>query len=101
MGFEELAKLPVEGIGVVSVIFIVGWMVFRGLLVPKSTVTDLTTSRDARIKDLAAERDKWESTANKALDALAVRNEQQAELMELARTTDAFIRSLPRAGRNR
>ncbi len=101
MGFEELAKLPVEGIGVVFVVFLVGVMVYRGLLVPKSIVTDLTSSRDARIRDLAEERDKWEGVANKALEALQVRNEQHAELMELARTTDAFIRALPRAGRQR
>lgn len=98
MGFETLAKLPWEGIGIVGVVLILGSMVYHGLLVPKSVVADLTSSRDARIKDLAVERDKWEGVANKALEALQVRNEQQSELMELARTTDAFIRALPRAG---
>lgn len=98
MGFESLARLPWEGIGIVGVVLILGAMVYNGFLVPKSIVADLTSSRDARIKDLAEERDKWEGVANKALEALQVRNEQQAELMELARTTDAFIRALPRAG---
>lgn len=101
MGFEELARLPIEGFGIVSLVVFLGFLVYKGLLVPRSVVADLTTSRDARIADLAAERDKLLEAQGKLVEAFNARNEQHAELMELARTTDAFIRALPRAGGNR
>ncbi len=101
MPFEELAKLPLEGLSIVGVIFIVGWLVWSGRLVPKSIVNDLVSSREARITDLAAERDKWREAHEKVIEAFDARNDQHAELMELARTTDAFIRALPRGGSRR
>lgn len=98
----DWAALPVEGIGVVGIVVVVGYMVFRGVLVPRPIVQDLVKSRDDRIAELAAERDKWESVAGTAVDTLKEQGESLAELMELARTTDAFIRALPRArGSNR
>lgn len=96
----DWASLPVEGIGVVGIVVVIGYMVFRGVLVPRPIVQDLVKSRDDRITELATERDKWETAAKTALETLREQTDQTGELMELARTTDAFIRALPRAGRN-
>ncbi len=101
LGFD-IASLPLEGIGVVGIVVTIGYMVYRGVLVPRPIVQDLIKSRDDRITELATERDKWQSAAGKALEALGEQTDQMSELKELARTTDAFIRALPRAsGRNR
>ncbi len=97
----DLAALPLEGIGVVGIVATIGYLVFRGVLMPRPVVQDLVKSRDDRIAELATERDKWESAANTALEALREQSDQIGELMEYARTTDSFIRALPRGGNRR
>jgi hypothetical protein len=60
----------------------------RGKLVPRSTMLDV-------IKD----RDEWRSAQQISETARADLAHQVGELLEHARTTDAFIRSLPRPDR--
>jgi hypothetical protein len=78
---------------VISVIAAVAGMVYKGLLVPKPTHDALIAVMEQRItekSDLAAEyKAAWQAEQ----EARREQDNQIAELMEYARTTDQFIRS--------
>jgi hypothetical protein len=59
----------------------------RGKLVPRST-----------LEDAIHDRDEWRAAHRISETARQVHSDQVAELLEHARTTDAFIRSLPHPG---
>lgn len=62
---EWLAALPFDGITVVGVALLVSLMVWRGLLIPRSTYQDVVTERDYWRK--AAEDWRASSEANSRL----------------------------------
>ncbi|HUM06376.1 MAG TPA: hypothetical protein VLT90_13005 [Terriglobales bacterium] len=90
----DWATLPIDKLGVVGIVVVFGLLVARGSLVPRIVVKDLTTSRDERIKELAAERDARTSANEALMEALRVRDEQLRELMELAKTANALLGAL-------
>lgn len=88
------AAVPLEGIGVVGLVIFAGLVISRGWWVPASTVKELTSMRDDRIKELAAERDDWKAAANAKDEALRELAGQNNQLLELAETGNALMRGL-------
>jgi len=72
-----------NGGGVVGVVLLVGWLIFTGRLVPRTTY-----------EDVMHDRDEWRAAHRISETARQVAADQVDELLEHARTTDAFIRSL-------
>ncbi|GAA0853532.1 hypothetical protein GCM10009525_83420 [Streptosporangium amethystogenes subsp. fukuiense] len=69
----EWAQIPVMQLGafgvLLGVLWFVGWLVFKGhlvpnTLVPRSTLDDLRADRDQRIKEIEADRDARVAEAN-------------------------------------
>ena len=63
-------------------------LIARGRLVPRST-----------LEDAYHDRDEWRAAHRISEQARAESADQVGELLEHARTTDAFIRALPHPGR--
>ena len=94
----DFAQIPwVQG-GAVAVLAAVAWLIYRGLLVPRSVLDDVRSDRDARLAEKNAEVAEYKAAWLAAEKARHEQDSQVAELMELARTTDAFIRSIPTGG---
>lgn len=81
---EGIPVGALDGLGVVGVVLIVGWMLASGRLV---------TRREH--DDLLHDRDEWRASHRISEAARAEAVGQVQELLEHAKTTDSFIRSLP------
>lgn len=82
--------VPTENIGIGSgwllvVVFVV--LLMSGRIIPRRTYDDVVRDRD-----------EWRAAHQISESARAEGVRQTQELLEHARTTDAFIRSLPRVG---
>lgn len=73
-----------DNVGAIGVVLLVAWLLFTGRLV---------TRREA--DDIRHDRDEWRAAHRISETARQVLSDQGQELLEHARTTDAFIRSLP------
>lgn len=69
-------------------------LVFLGWLVPKSIVAEIRRDRDARLAEARDEINDWKTAYHTADEARGLQAQQLGELLELAKTTDQFIRSL-------
>lgn len=67
-----------------------------GKLVPKSTVERESAGHTREMTDLQHDRDEWRAAHRISEQARSELADQVGELLEHARTTDVFIRSLPR-----
>lgn len=67
----------------------------RGKLVPKSSVDQLEKIYVREIEDISHDRGEWRAAHRISETARADAASQVQELLEHARTTDSFIRSLP------
>lgn len=67
-----------------------GWIVAAGLVISGFLIPRRTH------KDIVHDRDEWRAAHRISETARQVAADQVDELLEHARTTDAFIRSLPR-----
>lgn len=83
--------------GAVTIVMTIVMLILRGSLVPHSVIRDLRADRDTRIKELAAERDTWRTAHQLSEEARHVAQAQVGELLELSRTADHLLRSLPRS----
>lgn len=73
-----------DGVGVVTVVLLVGWMVWTGRLVPRRTH-----------EDALHDRDEWRA-AHRISEAARVEMSGHFEsLLEHARVTEAVLRALP------
>lgn len=93
---ELLGPGVVQG-GAVTVVATIVMLILRGNLVPHSVIRDLRTDLSARIQELAAERDTWRAAHQASEEARHVAQAQVGELLELSRTADHLLRSLPRS----
>jgi hypothetical protein len=91
-GGMEISNPTSVGILLLVVLFIlVGW------LVPRRVVKDMRDDRDARLVEARTETTNWQK-AYQAVDAAReLQAVQLGQLLELAKTTDQFIRTLQRA----
>jgi hypothetical protein len=104
-GLEQLAPLAPSGALVTLIAFAV-LAVYRGWLVPKATVDQITAANDRvaavqseRLDDSRSREEEWRAawTAERARGDL--QEKQIDELLELARTTDAALRGLKTAAK--
>ena len=82
---EWLDGLPVGGLSAAAILGIAVLMILRGQLVPRRTHDEVRTDRDT-----------WRAAWEASEEARRVQAQQLGELLELAKTTDHFIRALPR-----
>lgn len=73
------------------------WALLTGRLVPRSHVDDVRADRDARLKELAADRDEWRTAWFTESQAHRVTGAQLGQVLEGMHTIDSFIRALPKA----
>lgn len=93
----ELAGFSVQNISTVGTLLLVVVLILVGWLVPRKVVKDMRDDRDARIVEARQETTNWQKAYQAADEARALQAKQLADLMELAKTTDQFIRTLQRA----
>lgn len=67
----------------------------RGKLVPLSTVERERADHIREKEDIQHDRDEWRATSRLTEQARQVMADQVDDLLEHARTTDAFIRAIP------
>lgn len=73
------------------------WALLSGRLVPRSHVEDVRADRDARLKELAADRDEWRTAYRAIAEAHRLTDAQLGQVLEGMHTIDSFIRALPKA----
>lgn len=84
--------------GAAGLVAVIVLLILRGRLVPRSVLDDVRADRDARLAELSAERDTWREAHKVSEEARHVAQDQVGELLELSRTADHLLRSLPRGG---
>lgn len=94
-GVPTGARVTINGFPLMSltapaVLLLVVVAILRGMLVPRRTYDDMRTF-------LTADRDQWRDAHRFSEVAREMQERQINELLEHARTTDAFIRAIPRA----
>jgi hypothetical protein len=92
---SELSGIGLVQGGAVGVLVVVLMMVFTGRLVPRSVLEDVRRDRDARLAELAAERDSWKGAHAVSEEARHLDQDSVRELLEVARTTEHVMRALP------
>lgn len=55
----DFAQLPIVQGGAVVVLLAVMWLIYTGRLVPRSTLDDVRTDRDARVAEANADAEEW------------------------------------------
>lgn len=93
---SELLGINVLQGGAAAILALVVLFILVGRLVPRATVNDVRADRDARIAELAQERDTWRAAYMEEAAARRVAQDQVGELLEFGRTADHVLRSLPR-----
>lgn len=97
---ELWAQIPIAQGGAVAILAIVVLLVLMGRIVPRRTLDDLRADRDARIREIAAERDTWRAAHGVSEEARHDAQGQVRELLELSRTAGHVLGALPQpAGR--
>lgn len=90
-GLEAFLTSNTTAGGLVAAIVI---MVLLGGLIPRWVMTQMRKDRDTRLAEAREEINDWRDAAKTSEAARALQAQQVGELLELAKTTDAFIRSL-------
>jgi hypothetical protein len=86
---------PTGGItGLLAAVFL---MVMWGKLVPRSYLDDVRADRDARLAEKQKEVDTWHLAYDRSEQARRIQAGHLNTLMEVARTTEHVISSLPAA----
>lgn len=84
-----------NGGGVVGVVLLVGWLNATGRLITRREVDRRDADHAREMADISHDRDEWRTAHRISETARQVAADQVEELLEHARTTDKFIRSLP------
>lgn len=91
---NELMGIDVAQGGAAALVTLVVLLILLGRLVPRSVLQDVRADRDARIAEIAAERDTWRDAHKESEAARIDAQSQVGELLELSRTADHVLRSL-------
>lgn len=95
---EGLPLALANGIGVVGVVLIVGWLVWSGRLIPKSTHESQVADLRDRIEDEQHEKSEWRTEARLKDQAISELNEQKREMLVGFQALSDFLSGLRRAG---
>lgn len=88
-------NLLVQG-GAAAIVTLIVLLILRGSIVARPVLEDVRKDRDARIAEIAAERDAWREAHRESEAARIKAQEQVGELLELSRVADHVLRSLRR-----
>lgn len=91
MGFAEFSATDLSAAGLLALAVL---MVFLGMLIPRYVFNQMRADRDARLAEAREEINDWKTAYHASEEARALQAQQLGELLELAKTTDQFIRSL-------
>ncbi|QKW31417.1 hypothetical protein HUT11_35215 (plasmid) [Streptomyces seoulensis] len=86
-------NLLVQG-GAAAIVTLIVLLILRGSIVSRAVLEDVRKDRDARIAELAAERDAWREAYRQSDAARIEAQAQVKELLELSRVADHVLRSL-------
>lgn len=95
---ELLSGVDITQGGAVAILAIVALLVFMGRIVPRRYLEDLRADRDARLREIAAERDMWRDAHRKSEEERHVAQGQVGQLLELSRTASHVLMALPQPG---
>lgn len=93
----SVAGFSVDNVSSVGTLLLAVILVLSGWLVPRKVVSDLRKDRDARLQDARTETANWQKAYQASDAARELQASQLGQLMELAKTTDQFIRTLQQA----
>lgn len=93
----ELLGINASDAGAAGIVILVVLLILLGRLVPRAVLQDVRSDRDARLAEIATERDTWRAAHLESEAARQVAQGQVGELLELSRTADHLLRSLPQA----
>ncbi|MFC9891453.1 hypothetical protein [Streptomyces pilosus] len=80
--------------GAGAIVTLIVLLILKGHLVARSVLEDVRTDRDARIAELAKERDMWRDAHRESEAARIEAQNQVGELVELARVADHVLRAI-------
>lgn len=96
--FSEFSLVLANGIGVVGVVLIVGWLVWTGRLIPKATHDREVAYLTSRIGDEQHDRDEWRTESRVKDQQILELTEQSTKMLNaFGPTLTDFLRSLRRA----
>lgn len=99
MTLEGLPLALANGIGVVGVVLVVGWLVWTGRLIPKSTHDREIRYLTDRVEDEQHEKGEWRTESRlKDQQVAELSAQNQAMLNAFGPTLTDFLRGLRRAG---
>ncbi len=87
--------------GAVSVLIAAVLAVMTGRIVPRRTLEDVRTDRDARLAEEKARGDEWRAAAQTQDARNDLLSQQVGQLLDAARTTNALIEGLRQASKER
>lgn len=93
----SFAGMSIDNPTAVGVLLLVVLFILVGWLVPRRVVKDMRDDRDARLVEARTETTNWQTAYHAADAARELQAIQLGQLLELAKTTDQFIRTLQRA----
>lgn len=99
MALEGFPLVLANGIGVVGVVLIVGWLVWSGRLVPKATHDSHVGLLNQQLEDERHEKGEWRAESRlKDQQIQELSDQNQAMLHAFGPTLTDFLQGLRRAG---
>lgn len=92
-----MGGLSVSDVSTAGTLLLAVVLVLSGWLVPRKVVKDLRDDRDSRLLEARNETANWQKAYQASDAARELQAQQLGQLLELAKTTDQFIRTLQRA----
>jgi len=93
----DFVGIPLETLTPAALVSVVVLLILAGRLVPRRAFDDLRADRDKRESALTAEADKWRTAWLEERGRSDALQDQNRELLELARTAVPVIQALPRS----
>lgn len=90
-------SLSLSSLTATTVLAITVLLVFTGQLIPRWVVTQIRKNYESQLKAAQQEADDWKAAYQAVNAAREVQGRQLDDLLDSAKTTDAFIRALPAA----
>lgn len=93
----ELSNLPVIPTSAGAFVGLIVVMILMGWLQPKRNVEKIEAAADRRVKQVESDRDMWKEAYRTEAAVSRELTSQVGSLLEVGRTADHVIRSLPAA----
>jgi hypothetical protein len=93
----DLLGFKPTDLGAAALVGLVVLMVLTGRLVTRRQLDDVRADRDARLAEIAAERDTWREAHRVSEEARREAQDQTGELLELSRVSAHLLSALPAA----